>query len=119
MRPKWLKLATCSLAQTTFTSSSLVYSLLPKDKLFKKMFDLITAGERDCVAMVEGLPALHYSVDFIFCPLESLVPLWNFKTIRESMMRPKWLKLASQAQKICTLCTFTSLVYSLLLQVNL
>ena len=28
-------------------------------------------------------------------------------------MTPKWLKLASPAQKNCTLCTFRSLVHSL------
>ena len=30
------------------------------------IFDFTTAGGWDCVAAVEGLPALHYSVDFIF-----------------------------------------------------
>ena len=35
--------------------------LLPKDTL-----DFTTAGDWDCVATVERLPALHYSVDFIF-----------------------------------------------------
>ena len=29
------------------------------------MFDFTTAGNWDCVATVERLPALHYSVDFI------------------------------------------------------
>ena len=33
---------------------------------FKKIFDFTTAGDWDCVAAVERLPALHYSVDFIF-----------------------------------------------------
>ena len=33
---------------------------------FKNIFDLTTAGDWDCVAAVERLPALHYSVDFIF-----------------------------------------------------
>ena len=28
--------------------------------------DLATAGDWDCVAAVERLPALHYSLDFIF-----------------------------------------------------
>ena len=46
--------------------SSLVHSLLPKDNLFKNTFDFITAGDWDYVAVVERLPALHYSVDFIF-----------------------------------------------------
>ena len=30
------------------------------------LFDFTTAGDGDCVAAVERLPALHYSVDFIF-----------------------------------------------------
>ena len=29
--------------------------------------------------------------------------LWNFETIRGSLMKPKLQKLASLAQKICTL----------------
>ena len=29
--------------------------------------------------------------------------LWNFETIRGSLMKPKWRKLASLTQKICTL----------------
>ena len=52
---------------------------------------------------VERLPALHYSVDFISCPLGSWVSLWNFETIRGSLMTPKWQKLASLTQEICTL----------------
>ena len=40
--------------------------LLPKDNLFKNTFDLTTAGDWDYVAVVERLPALYYSVDFIF-----------------------------------------------------
>ena len=39
---------------------------LPKDNLSKNIFDFTTADDRDCVAAVEHLPALHYSVDFIF-----------------------------------------------------
>ena len=38
-------------------------------------FDFTTAGDCDCVAAVERLPALHYSVDFISCPLGSWVSL--------------------------------------------
>ena len=30
------------------------------------IFDFTTAGDWDCVAAVECLPALHYSVDFVF-----------------------------------------------------
>ena len=33
---------------------------------FKNIFDFTTAGDWDCVAVVERLPALHYSVNFIF-----------------------------------------------------
>ena len=32
---------------------------------FKNIFDFTTACDWDCVAAVERLPALHYSVDFI------------------------------------------------------
>ena len=32
---------------------------------FKNIYDFTTAGDWDCVAAVERLPALHYSVDFI------------------------------------------------------
>ena len=45
----------------SFSFSSLVQSLLPKNT-----FDFTTAGDWDCVPAVERLPALHYSVDFIF-----------------------------------------------------
>ena len=33
---------------------------------FKNIFDFTTAGDWDCVAAVEHLPAPHYSVVFIF-----------------------------------------------------
>ena len=56
--------------------------------LFSMFKDFTSAGDWDCVAAVERLPALHCSVDFI-CPLGSWVSLWNFKTIRGSLMRPK------------------------------
>ena len=36
---------------------------------FKNIFDFTTAGDWDCVAAVERLPALHYSVDFDFLVL--------------------------------------------------
>ena len=32
---------------------------------FNSIFDFTTAGDWDCVAAVEPLPALHYNVDFI------------------------------------------------------
>ena len=36
-----------------------------KSDLFD-IFDFTTAGDWDCVAAVERLPAIHYNVDFIF-----------------------------------------------------
>ena len=41
-------------------------SFSSKEYPFKNIFDFTTAGDWDCVAAVERLPALHYSVDFIF-----------------------------------------------------
>ena len=42
-------------------------------------------------------------------------PTWlTIETIRVSLMRPKWPKLASLAQKSCLIYTFSSLMYSLL-----
>ena len=69
-------------------------------RVINNIFDFTTAGEWDCVAAVERLPALHNSVDFIFL---SFGIMWNFETIRGSLMKPKWQKLASLAQEICTL----------------
>ena len=68
----------------------------------------------NCVLAVERLHALHYSVDFISCSLGSWVSLRNFEPIRVSLMRPKWPKLASLAQKYAH-SSFSSLVHSLLL----
>ena len=70
---------------------------------FKNIFDFTTAGDWDCVATVECFPALHYILDLIFLSLGSWVSLWNFETIRGSLMKPNWQKLASLAQNICTL----------------
>ena len=33
---------------------------------FKNIFDFTTACDWDCMAAIERLPGLHYSVDFIF-----------------------------------------------------
>ena len=68
-----------------------------------------TSGVRE-----KRLPALHYSVIILSHPIESWILFWNFDTIRGSLMRPKWPKQASLAQKTCTHYTFSSLVYSLL-----
>ena len=43
-------------------SCSLRFQRIP----FKNIFDFTTPGDWDCVAAVERLLALHYSVDFIF-----------------------------------------------------
>ena len=67
------------------------------------VFDFTTAGDWDCVPAVERLPVLHFSVDFIFLSFGIMGSLWNFETIRGSLMKPKWQKLASLAQEICTL----------------
>ena len=46
-----------------------------------KELDLTTAGDWGCVAAVERLPVLHYSVDFIllsFGIMSFIVELWNY-----------------------------------------
>ena len=51
-------------------------SLLPKDTLLRTYLTSL-----QLVAAVERLPALHYSVDFIFVPfgiMEFIVELWNY-----------------------------------------
>ena len=50
--------------------SLLTFSMLNSAEHFKNMFDITTAGDGDCVAAVERLPALHYSLDFIFLSFE-------------------------------------------------
>ena len=45
---------------------SLRHDFASKGYPFKNIFDFTTAGDWDCVAAIERLPALHYSVDFIF-----------------------------------------------------
>ena len=66
MKPKWQKLA--SLAQEIFTLKFQFFGAVfaSKGYPFKNIFHFTTAGDWDCVAAVERLPALHYSVDFIF-----------------------------------------------------
>ena len=48
---------------------------------FKNIFDFTTAGDWECVAAVERLPVLHYSVDFIFLSfriMDFIVKLWDY-----------------------------------------
>ena len=113
MKPKWQKLA--SLAQEICTLWFQFFGAVfaSKGYPFKNIFDFTTAGDWDCVAAVERLPVLHYSLDF--CPLGSWVSLWNFELIRGSLMKPKWQILASLAQEYAQ-SSFSSLVQSLLLK---
>ena len=94
MKPKWQKLD--SLAQEICTLLFQFFGAVfaSKGYPFKNIYDFTTACDWDCVAAVEGLPALFYG---------SWFSLWNFETIRGSLMMPKWQKLASLAQEICTL----------------
>ena len=66
MTPKWQKLA--SLAQEICTLRFQFFGAVfaSKGYPFKNIFDFTTAGDWDCVAAVERLPTLHYSVNFIF-----------------------------------------------------
>ena len=97
MRPIWPKLA--SLAKTICTLYLQFFGAFFafEGNLFKSTFDFTTAGYWDCVMALERLPALHYREILFSCPLGSWVSLWNFETIRGSLMRPKWPKLDSLA----------------------
>ena len=67
MGHKWQSIANLALKpRTTCTFSYLVYTLLLTDNLLKKLFDFFTAGKWGCIAAVELLPALHYTVPYIF-----------------------------------------------------
>ena len=62
-----------------FLKSFIVFAY--KGYPFKNIFDFTTAGDLDCVAAVERLPALHYSVDFIFLSfgiIGFIVELWKY-----------------------------------------
>ena len=59
---KFLKKKYCNFI---ITSSENVNHNLSKWFPGINIFDFTTAGDWDCVAAVERLPALHYSVDFI------------------------------------------------------
>ena len=66
MTPKWQKLASMAPEICTLQLQFLGAVFASKEKPFKNIFDFTTAGDWDCVAAVERLPALHYSVDFTF-----------------------------------------------------
>ena len=66
------------------TLVSVHQSLLSKDILLRTCFDVTTADDSGCVAAVERLPALHYSVDFIFLSfgiMGFIVELRNYKRV--------------------------------------
>ena len=65
MTPKWQKLASLAQEICTLWFKFFVAVFASKRYPFKNMFDFTTAGDCDCVAAVERLPPLHYSVDFI------------------------------------------------------
>ena len=78
MKPKWQKLA--SLAQEMCTLWFLFFgaAFTSKGYPFKNIIDFTTAGYWDCVAAVERLPTLHYSVDFIFLSFGIMVFIVEF-----------------------------------------
>ena len=54
--------------------------------IFAPLLTFTTAGDWDCVAAVERLPALHYSVDFIFLSfgiMGFIVELCNYKRVND------------------------------------
>ena len=61
-----LKLMGKKILQFFTQKFCLSINMCDKYQTFKNIFDFTTAGDWDCVTAVERLPALHYSVDFIF-----------------------------------------------------
>ena len=102
MKPKWQKLSSLAQKVCTFWFQFFDALFASKGYPFKNIFDFTTAGDWDCVAAVERLPALHYSVGFIFLSFGIMGFIEEFETIRGSLMKPKWQKLASLAKKVCT-----------------
>ena len=78
----------------------------PKDNLFKNIFDFTTAGDWDCVASVERIPALYYSVVFFSCFLESWVSFENLYTLISVL----WCMLCFQRTFLITYLTSLQLV---------
>ena len=89
MKPKWQKLARLAQEICTLWFQYFGAVFASKGYPFKNIFDFTTAGDLDCVAAVERLPDLHYSVDCIFLSLGIIGSFWNFETIRGSLMKPK------------------------------
>ena len=67
MKPKWQKLASLTQEICTLLFQFFGADFASKGYPFKNIFDFtLYSWCWDCVAAVERLPALHYSVDFIF-----------------------------------------------------
>ena len=66
-----------------------------------------------CAVCDFGISSLPFTIVYISCPLGSPLLLWNFESIRGSLMRHKKTKLARLAQKTCTLYTVSSFMYYL------
>ena len=66
MTHKWQKLACLDKEICTLKFQFFGAVFASKGYPFKNIFDFTINGGWDCVAAGERLPALHYSVDFIF-----------------------------------------------------
>ena len=66
MKPNWQKLAYLAHEICTLWFQFFGAVFASKGYPFKNIFDFTTTGDWDCVVAEEHLPALHYSVDFIF-----------------------------------------------------
>ena len=64
--PQWPKLASMAKKICTLWFQFYDEVFAFKGYPFKNIFDFTTADDWDCVAAVERLPALHYSLDVIF-----------------------------------------------------
>ena len=86
MRSKWLKLASLAKKECTLWFQFFDGFFASKGYPFKNIFDFTTAGDWDSAAAVECLPALHYSVDFIFLSsgiMDFSVELRNYKRVTD------------------------------------
>ena len=60
MKSKWLKLAIVWSRKMAYSALSVILCILCfQRKTFKNIFNCTTAGDNDCVAAVERLPALY------------------------------------------------------------
>ena len=68
------------------------FKVWPPEYPFKNVFDFTTAGDWDCVAAIERLPALHYSVNYIFLSfgiMGFIVELWNYSRVTDEALIAK------------------------------